>query len=276
MILLIPLSAVLLVGSMVWVGTESAIAYVSYVLSAYTLTVWCVKLPRLIRFVKAFKDENRYARRIRSDPRLRVNISLYGSLAWNALYGIFQLGLGYYHRTFWFTSLGTYYMILGVMRFSLLLHTRKYAPGERMRSELVKYRACGWVFLVMNLALSVMVLMMVFAGRTFEHHQITTIAMAAYTFGSMAMAIVGLIRYRKYNSPIYSAAKAVSLAAACVSMLTLESTMLTTFGGDTMSALEVSIMLGATGAAVCIFIVGAAIYMIVTGTAKMKNIKERN
>ena len=152
MILLVPLATVLLVGSMVFVGTESVIAYISYVLAAYTLTVWCFKLPYLIKFFKTFKDENKYARRWQDDTRLRVNVSLYGSLAWNALYGIFQLWLGFYHHTFWFYSLGAYYICLGVMRFFLVRHTSKYAPGERMQTELKKYRACGVVFLVMNLA----------------------------------------------------------------------------------------------------------------------------
>ena len=91
MILLIPISTVLLVGSMVFIGTESPIAYVSYVLSAYTLTVWCMKIPNIIKFFKAFKNENKYARRWLDDARLRVNVSLYGSLVWNTIYGIFQL-----------------------------------------------------------------------------------------------------------------------------------------------------------------------------------------
>ena len=40
MITLVPIATVLLVGSMVFVGTESVVAYVSYVIAAYTLTVW--------------------------------------------------------------------------------------------------------------------------------------------------------------------------------------------------------------------------------------------
>ena len=153
MIVLVPISIVLLVASMVFIGTESPIAYISYVLSAYTLTVWCVKIPYLIKFFKAFKDENKYARKWQDDTRLRVNVSLYGSFFWNIAYALFQLWLGFYHHTFWFYSLGAYYICLAVMRFFLLLHTRKYAPGEKMREELIKYRACGAVFLVMNLLL---------------------------------------------------------------------------------------------------------------------------
>ena len=273
MILLIPISTVLLVGSMVFVGTESPIAYVSYVLSAYTLTVWCMKIPNIIRFFKAFKNENKYARRWLDDARLRVNVSLYGSLAWNTIYGIFQLWLGFYHGTFWFSSYGVYYILLGVMRFFLAAHTRKYEPGDKILSELHKYRACGWILLLMNLALAIIVFFMVYWNRTFEHHMITAIAMAAYTFTSFTFAIINVVKYRKYNSPVYSASKAISLAAALVSMLTLESTMLTTFSDGTMSPLEQKIMLGATGGVICALIVATAIYMIAGSTEKIKALK---
>ena len=273
MTVLIPVAAVLLVGSMVYIGTESVIAYISYVLAAYTLTVWCFRIPYLIRFFETFKNENKYARKWLDDTRLRVNVSLYGSLAWNALYGIFQLWLGFYHHTFWFYSLGAYYICLGVMRFFLVRHTARYAPGERMEAELKKYRACGIVFLVMNLALALIIFFMVYWNRTFEHHMITAIAMAAYTFTTLTTAIVNVIKYRKYNSPVFSASKAISLAAALVSMLTLESTMLTTFGDGTMTATTQKWMLGATGGAISVLIVATAIYMIVVGTKKLKQLK---
>ena len=275
MILLVPTATVLLVGSMVFVGTESVIAYISYVLSAYTLTVWCFRAPSLIKGFKRFRNENKYVRKWRENVRLRVNVSLYGSLGWNALYGILQLWLGFYHRTFWFYSLGAYYICLAVMRFFLARHTTRYAPGERMQTELKKYRACGIVFLVMNLALALIIFFMVYWGRTFEHHMITAIAMAAYTFTALTTAIINVIKYRKYNSPVYSASKAISLAAALVSMLTLESTMLTTFGDETMTAATQKWMLGATGGAISLLIVAMAIYMIVVGTKKLKELKNR-
>ena len=273
MILLVPIATVLLVGSMVFVGTDSVIAYISYVLAAYTLTVWCFKIPKLINFFKTFKNENKYARRWQDDTRLRVNVSLYGSFAWNALYGIFQLWLGFYHHTFWFYSLGAYYICLGVMRFFLVRYTSKYAPGERMQTELKKYRACGIVFLVMNLALALIIFFMVYWNRTFEHHMITAIAMAAYTFTAFTVAIVNVVKYRKYNSPVFSASKAISLAAALVSMLTLESTMLTAFSDETMTDISRKLMLGVTGGVISLLIVAMAIYMIVVGTKKLKKIK---
>ena len=155
------------------------------------------------------------------------------------------------------------------MRFFLVKHTRKYKANEQAHIELKKYIICGWLLLTMNLALSAIVFFMVYFNRTFYHHMITTIAMAAYTFLTFAFAIVNLVKYRKYKSPIYSAAKTISLIAGAVSMLTLETTMLTTFG-TTESPLFSQIMLSLTGVAVIGFAITMSIIMLVKGNKQLK------
>jgi uncharacterized membrane protein YfcA len=124
----------------------------------------------------------------------------------------------------------------------------------------------------MNLTLSVMVFFMIYWGRTFRHHEITTIALAAYTFTAFTFAVINLIKYRKLKSPVYSAAKVVSLASACVSMLTLEAAMLTAFGDETMHPLTRKLFLGLTGFAVCAFIILMAINMIHYGNDRLRRI----
>lgn len=270
MLLLLPVSAVFLVYAMAFWGSDSVITAISYALAFYTLVVWCLKIPAFIRFLQTFKRENKYVRRWLEDTRFRMNISLYGTLIWNTAYAVFQLGLGVWHRTFWFFSMAGYYLSLAVMRFFLVRHTRRHNPGEKMKEELLRYRACGIVFLIMNLTLSLMIFFMVYWNRTFYHHEITTIAMASYTFGAFAMAIVNAVKYRRYNSPVYSASKAISLAAACVSMITLESTMLTTFNDGSMSLTARRLLLGITGGVISLFIIGMAIYMIVQSSKKIK------
>lgn len=266
--MLLPVATVLLVYSMVFIGEETIFSYISYVLAAYTLTIWCCRVPHLVRSFKKFKNENKYAHRWLTDTHLRVNVSLYGSLLWNTAYAVFQLGLGLWHHTFGFYSLAGYYLCLAVMRFFLVRYTSKHRAGEKIRDELIRYRNCGIVFLMMNMALALIIFFMVYWNRTFEHHEITTIAMAAYTFGTMTMAIINVVKYRKYKSPVYSASKAIGLAAACVSMLTLESTMLTTFSDGTMSLAERRILLGSSGGVISAFIIGMAIYMIVQSSKK--------
>jgi len=274
MIMLLPVAAVFLVYSMVFLGTDSLAAIISYVIAFYTLLVWSVRIPHLIAFFKSFKSENKYAKRWFDDVHLRVNVSLYGTLLWNTAYAVFQLGLGFWHNTFWYCSLAGYYIILAIMRFFLVVHTRKHSPGEKMYRELVKYRTSGIILLVMNFALALIIFFMVYWNRTFIHHEITTIAMAAYTFTSFTIAIVNMVKYRKYNSPVFSASKAISLACACVSMLTLECTMLTTFDDGSMSELVRRIFLAVSGGAVSVFIIAMAVFMILKSNRELKMIKE--
>ena len=143
-----------------------------------------------------------------------------------------------------------------------------------MREELIKYRICGIVFLAINMALAVMIFFMVYWNRTFIHHQITTIAMAAYTFTAFTVAIINLVKYRQYNSPVFSASKAISLTSACVSMLTLESTMLSTFGNGNMDDITRKTFLGLSGGVISAFIIVMAVYMIVHSNKKTKSVKE--
>jgi len=269
MIILLPIATALLIYSMVFVGTESIIAYVSYAVAAYTLTVWCFKIPYLINFFKTFKNENKYVRMWLDDERLRVNVSLYTSLAVNTAFAVLQLGLGFTHSSFWFHSLAGYYISLAVMKFFLVRYTAKANNGDSIRAELVRYRACGIIFLVMNLAISLMIFFMVYFDRTFIHHEITTIAIAAFTFTSMTLAVIGMVKHRDNDSPVYSALRAINLASACVSMLTLEATMLTTFGTDTMDSFTRKMLLGLSGGAVSVVIVFMAIYIIVKSTKRL-------
>lgn len=273
MLALLPIATVFLIFSMIYIGTASVPAYISYVLATYTLTIWCIQIPKLIRFFKRFKNENKYVRRWLTDTYLRTNITLHGSFLWNVAYAVMQLGLGFIHSTFWFYSLAGYYLCLGLMRFYLAKYISKHKLGEEMKLELIRYRTCGWIFLFLNMTLTVIIFFMVYWNRTFEHHEITAITLAAYTFVTFTMAIINLIKYRKYNSPVLSAGKAINLAAACVSMLTLESTLLTTFQDGTLGLMGQKIMLGATGTAISIFIIIMAIYMIVQSNKKLKLLK---
>lgn len=278
MLILIPIATVFLIYALVFMGQDSIPAIASYVLAFYTLMVWCIQLPRLIPMFRKFQEENKYARRWLEDRQLRMQVSLYGALYFNTAYALLQLGLGFWHHTFWYYTLAGYYICLAVMRFFLVRYTRSHKPGENQKEELIRYRNCGIVLLLMNLTLSVMVFFMIYWNRTFHHHEITTIALATYTFTSFTLAIINLIKYRKLKSPVYSAAKVVSLASACVSMLTLEAAMLTAFGA-TMDDVTRKLFLGLTGFAVCGFIILMALNMIYYGNDRLRRIengKQRN
>ena len=125
-----------------------------------------------------------------------------------------------------------------------------------------RFRTMGWRFPYM-----------VGQNRGFTHHPITTIAMAAYTFYTLTMAAINLVRCRRYNNPVLSAAKAVSLAAALVSMLSLETAMLNAFGSGDDAAFR-RVMLAATGGTVCLAVLAMGLYMMARAAKELRRMKK--
>ena len=268
-VLLSVCAAAFLVYSFLALDEADPISIAAYALSFYALMLVCLQIPTILRWIQRFRHENKHYLRYQSDVQLRINLSLYGAFGFNALYALFQLCLGLRHRSAWFYAMAVYYLLLAVMRLTLARHTSHYAAGEDNANEWRKYCFCGWLLLVMNLALAVFTLYFVFRIRTFPHHEITTIAMAAYTFAALTMAIINVIRYRNYGRPAYSAAKAISLASATVSMLTLENALLTTFGQESDELFR-RIILGASGIIVILVVQGIALNMIVNACRRLR------
>lgn len=207
------------------------------------------------------------------DVETKVNLSLLASMCWNAAYAILQLGLGIHYKSPWFYAMAGYYLILATMRLSLRLSLQSQNPQCRKRNSTLewrRYRLCGILLLFINSALNVMVFYIVSVGRVIRHHEITTIAMATYTFAFFTIAVVNVFKYKKYDSPTYSAAKNLSFVAAMMSMLSLENCMLATFGVENDIAFRQT-MLGLTSTALLLATTTIAIHMIAKSTRALKN-----
>ncbi len=227
-----------------------------------------------MRKIKVWLEKDRNIKRYLNDPKLRVRLSLFGSVSINILYAAMQLASGIYFHELWFYALAVYYILLIIMRLFLLRDTAKVdVPGENRLKEFYRYRFCGIMMLVMNQALAVIVFYVVRQNRGFKYHYIQTIGMAAYTFTAMVVAMINVVRYRKYESPLMSAAKAISLVSAVVSLFTLETAMIGAFGQmRNVSARQ--IMTASTGGAVCIFVLSVAVYMIVHSSREIKKLRD--
>lgn len=260
-----------------------ALQYLSYISSAYALTVTVTGFPRLIAFAKRAKrrvGESAAVKKFRAtalgerffgDVRFRTELSLYGGLLINFLYVGMKLYSGIYYRSVWFIALAAYYALLAAMRF-ILLHKGKRGGAMTMEGELKRYRLCGVMLLIMNQALAGIVVFMVRQNKGFDYPGILIYAMAAYSFYSVIIAAVNLVKFRKHGSPVLSAAKAVSLVAATVSILSLETAMLAQFGGNDDPGFR-RLMTGLTGGGVCVIVIGMAGFMLWKSTRRLKELR---
>lgn len=249
------------------------LAFVAYLLSAYTLTtvvMRCIKvIPKHYRTAKQKIYSNPIGERLMTDMPFRTHISLYGLLCINLLYSAFNIVLGFMYHTAWFGVIAFYYIILSVMRFLLIRFINLIGIGNDRLKELKRSRLCGYILLTLNLFLSGAVLMIVYQNKGYEYHGVLIYIMAAYTFGITVFAIVNLVKYRKLGSPIMSMTKIISMASALVSMLSLETAMFSEFGGE-MSADMQQLMIMLTGAGVSIAIIVMSVYSIIKNSIEIK------
>lgn len=207
-----------------------------------------------------------------SDAKFRTEVSLYQGFAINLLYIAIKMASGIYYRSLWFISLAVYYILLAVMRF-LLLHRRSRENDLLLQKvELHRYRLCGVALLFMNVALAGIVAFMVHQNQGYNYPGMLIYAMAAYSFYAVIIAVVNVIKFRKHGSPILSAAKVINLIAAIVSILSLETAMLSHFGNEDDPLFRKK-MIGYTGSGVCILVLGIAVLMIVKSSKQIKRLK---
>lgn len=230
-----------------------------YALSFYALTAVCVAcattLPGFFRRLKARVDAVPVCNRYRTDVAFKTHVSLVLSLGINLLYAGMNLISGVSNRSPWFITLATYYMILAAMRFLLLGFVSRNGIGRERVPELRRARLCGGILMALNLALSGVVILVIRRREGFEYTGMLIYVMAMYAFYATVSAVVNLIRYRTYNSPVLSTARAINLAAALVSMLSLEIAMLSRFGSEKNAPNFDQIMIAVTGAGVCAIVI---------------------
>ena len=257
---------------------ESPFAYVTYVLAFYSLSVICIAcvkvFPLYYRNIQQKIYNNKFGNRYMTDAVFKTHISLYISLCINLLYVATNLFTGIWYRSVWSVTLAAYYIILAVMRFLLLRFTNRVGIGKDREKELKRSRLCGIILITVNLALSGVVILVISQNKGFRYNGILIYVMAMYTFYVTTHSIINIFKYRKYNSPVMSTAKSINLAAALVSMLSLETAMLYQFGTESASPYFNRIMIGATGAGVCLIVVTMAVYTIVRANKELKKLRK--
>lgn len=264
-------------------SVKPAVAYLAYVLSAYAFIISITGAAGMIYWIRTGAEAHPFVRKMLSLPLLyryvkedvfRAEAALYAAFFINLLYAGIKLFSGAYYRSVWFGTLAVYYILLAVMRFSLLHHMRKRKKtGNGRAAPWRSYRLCGMILLIMNGALTGIIILVIHQNSGFEYPGMLIYVMALYTFYAAIMAVRNVIKFRKYGNPVLSAAKVINLTAALVSVLSLETAMLTQFGGADDARFR-QIMMAATGLCISAIVLGMAVYMIIHATKTIKVMKE--
>ena len=252
--------------------TESALAYPVYLMSAYSLAVLIAALPVLARRIRQHKtnllNRSKLMQKIASsafgdqylhDPAFRGSVSIYQGMIVNFLYVLFRIAAGIRYASVWFISMAVYYMVLGGLRAYLISSYRRREAGG-LSFEYCCYRRTAWLLFLLNIPMGGMIVLMVRTNSGFFYPGYIIYLSALYTFYTMAVSIVNLVKFRKLGSPILSAAKVLNFVSAMMSILGLQTAMISRFSvnGENYRRL----MNAVTGGFVYGIVVMIAVYML--------------
>lgn len=256
------------------------ISSLAYVMSAYALIITITGIIRIVPFLCKPKELHPLLKKAVSIPVIgrllkentfRTQVALYPGFIINVIYAIWKLSFGIHYKSAWFISLAFYYLVLAWMRL-LLIRPFPTKEGEpRKKAELKRYRICGASLLVINIALTGIVVLAVKKDNGFRYPGYMIYVMAMYAFYSVITAVINLAKYRKYGSPVLSAAKVISLTTAMISMFSLESAMLAQFADASQTAFK-KVMTECTGGVICVIVIGMAVYMMIRSTKEIRRI----
>ena len=177
----------------------------------------------------------------------------------NIGYAVANLFIGISDSSYWFLMTAAYYTLLSLMRL-LAVST------EKPKWETIITRAIGVMLVLSVFPLLGTVIISSFQKVGTKFHEIVMISIALYSFIKVSLAIMNIARARRFDSCTLKTLRSVSFADALVSILSLQRSMLISFGE--MSEADVRIFNTVTGVAVCIFIFLIGIQLVVVKQKK--------
>lgn len=185
------------------------------------------------------------------------------SLLLNTAFAAYHLAFGIVSKSWWLLTLGSYYLVLTLVRFFVLRSAKK----ERLATNIT-----GIMLMVLTLPLLGTVILSVARDTGLKLHMIVMIAMALYAFTKITLATVNLVKSRRSSSATLITLRNISFADAFVSIFALQRSMLVSFEG--MSDTEIVIMNAVLGSAVCVIVFLLGLNLVRNKKILFKNIDQ--
>ena len=214
--------------------------------------------------VKQFFD------RWKTDYDFKTVTAALGSLFVTALFALYNGFLGVYHASLWHGSICVYYLVLVVLRTTVIAARKNAARKSKPeRAQTKVYITSASLLLFLNLCLVVPVSLMVVRQRPVDMTLIPAITMAAYTTYKVIMASVNLKRRKRSSDRLVRLLRTISFIDALVSVLSLQNTLIkVNMKGD---GSEMLVLTAITSAAIMLAVLALAVAAMIKGIVSLKS-----
>lgn len=267
---------------MVGLGLENgALAIIAYILFGvagvfltYSVYLMIPLFPKMKSGIIEWMEKHEFTHLLLRNFGFRTVIFAIGSFLMSLLFSAFNAYMGIANRSIWYGALAAFYIALAFLRGGVLGYHKKRLGKKTQNDEYVKakvYRNSGIITLILNIALSSAIAQMIFSDAHFSYMGWTVFAYAAYAFYKITLSIISFIKAHKQDDLTVRAIRNINLVDALVSILALQTALLTMFSEDNV---DISLFNTFTGVAVSVLSVGIGIYMIASANKKMKKIQK--
>lgn len=197
------------------------------------------------------------------EQRSRIVLLAVFSFFLNLLYAFYHAALGIINQSIWFITMCAYYIVLSTMRLSAVLCERKNKGVYSNDIEYFVMKLCGILLVLLNFVLAGAIYISLSQNVATKYGEIVMITIATYMFYKITINVIKAVKQRKNPSPLLSVIRSISYAEVAASVLTLQRSMLVSFGE--MSETDIHTMNILTGSVVCLFVLILGITLIIRG-----------
>ncbi len=208
--------------------------------------------------------------RWKTEYDFKTYISAAASLAVTLLFAFYNGFLGIRHSSLWHGTICAYYIMLTLLRGSIIIAAKSIDQREDQESARNKaFLAISFLLLILNISLIIPISIMVRQEKPVRMTLIPAIAMAAYTTYKIIMASVNLKRRKASSDILVKLLRTINFIDALVSILTLQNTLImVNSDGNSLSMLPLTAI---TSALVWVAVLIISLTTIFKGMKRIKN-----
>ena len=239
---------------------QTVLHYLAYVLAFISL-VWLVffciiVFPKAKNKIKQAMYKNKYTNKFITNYGFRVFIFAIFSFVINVGYSGFMGVLAIVSKSPWLGAFSVYYLILSLMRGSVL-----WSKKKRVENEENTYLGIAISLLVLTLFTAVIVSITYKFSVVSRYEGLLIYAVAAYPFYKLGLSIYNIIKAKKQESMLVEAVKDISFVDALISIFVLQVAMIQVFSINNSN--QIVVLNGVTGLLICLGIVFVSVFMII-------------
>lgn len=188
---------------------------------------------------------------LRKDQSLRINVMTALSTIINGFYAVGNLAFGLINGSFWFVTIGAYFLVLCAMRAGCISALR-----SKNEKKIYAGRLVGLLLILMCIVLAGSVVLSDRLDVIKPVHRIVMIAAAAFTTAKAAIAVINVVKARKSGNSIWFAIRNITCADAAGSVLSMQRSMLVSLGDMDAGGIRLLNLLTGIGTCAVVLLLG--------------------